>query len=359
MFSNDYRKIFLSNTPLMDVRAPIEFEQGSFPTAQNIPLLDNEQRHEIGRCYKEKGQDAAIEMGWEFATEEVQQQRLNAWKQFIKQHPQGYLYCFRGGLRSQLSQKMLKEAGCEYPLVTGGYKAMRRFLLDELEAASEAAPIIIIAGPTGSGKTKVIQAVGRSIDLEGQAQHRGSAFGSLGLEQPSQIDFENALSVDWLKLGQEQTVFLEDEGHLIGRLCLPTTLQASMSRAPIAVVDEPLEQRVEWVIEDYVDAAIAENKVTDFSDGIQHSLSRIQKRLGGKRYQEISQSFFEACEALNEDKRKGREKFRIGITLLLRDYYDPMYNYQLQQRQGQEMFRGSCRDVIQWCQQYTASQARP
>ena len=43
MDSDDYLSIFLSDTPLMDVRAPVEFSKGSFPQASNVPLLDDEQ----------------------------------------------------------------------------------------------------------------------------------------------------------------------------------------------------------------------------------------------------------------------------------------------------------------------------
>src|SRR5690606_26775848 len=92
-------------------------------------------------------------------------------------HPEGYLYCFRGGLRSQLVQQWLAQAGVEYPRVIGGYKAMRRFLLDGLDAAALECPPLLVAGLTGTGKTEVIAAVAQSLDLEGLAHHRGSSFG--------------------------------------------------------------------------------------------------------------------------------------------------------------------------------------
>jgi hypothetical protein len=84
--TDDYRQLFINDVPLMDVRAPIEFEKGAFPCSINIPLLDDEQRQLIGTRYKEQGQDAAIELGWQLATPELQTQRVHDWKQFVQAH---------------------------------------------------------------------------------------------------------------------------------------------------------------------------------------------------------------------------------------------------------------------------------
>ena len=99
--TNDYQKIFLEDRPLMDVRAPVEFDKGAFPNSQNIPILDDLQREAIGTCYKQDGQDAAIALGLQLVIPDLREQRLEKWTQFVKVNPQGYLYCFRGGLRSR------------------------------------------------------------------------------------------------------------------------------------------------------------------------------------------------------------------------------------------------------------------
>ena len=140
-------KIFTDDIPLLDVRAEVEFAKGAFPNSINIPILDDEQRHLVGTCYKKEGPKAAFDLGVELVTP-VKEQRIRAWKTFSEANPTGYLYCFRGGSRSQISQAGLKEAGVDYPLVDGGYKRMRQFLIDELEKI-QSLPIVMIGGRTG------------------------------------------------------------------------------------------------------------------------------------------------------------------------------------------------------------------
>ncbi|MBT8437066.1 MAG: tRNA 2-selenouridine(34) synthase MnmH, partial [Gammaproteobacteria bacterium] len=144
--TRDYRPLFLDDVPLMDVRAPIEFGQGAFPTATNIPLLDDQQREQIGIRYKHAGQEEAIRLGLELATADIKAQRLQDWTSYCNAYPQGFLYCFRGGLRSRTTQQWLLQQGVEYPLVLGGYKAMRRFLIDELEQSAGEVPLVCVSG---------------------------------------------------------------------------------------------------------------------------------------------------------------------------------------------------------------------
>ena len=126
---SDFRHIFLNDVPMMDVRAPIEFAQGAFPGVVNLPLMNNEERQKVGTCYKQRGQEAAIALGHSLVSGETKNGRIAAWAAFAKAHPKGVLYCFRGGLRSQITQQWLQsEAGMAYPRVIGGYKAMRTFL---------------------------------------------------------------------------------------------------------------------------------------------------------------------------------------------------------------------------------------
>ena len=117
---------------MMDMRAPAEFDHGAFPSALSLPLMTDEERAQVGICYKQQGQQAAIELGHQLVAGQTREQRLAQWREFAQANPAGYLYCFRGGLRSQTVQQWLHEAGIDYPLVLGGYKAMRRFLIDEL-----------------------------------------------------------------------------------------------------------------------------------------------------------------------------------------------------------------------------------
>ena len=116
----DYRRLFLEDIPLLDVRAPLEFNKGTLPLAENHPLINDEERHEIGTRYAHMGQDAAMELGYELVRGETRAQRIRAWETFAQAHPEGVLYCWRGGMRSRLTQQALyEESGILYPRVKG------------------------------------------------------------------------------------------------------------------------------------------------------------------------------------------------------------------------------------------------
>ncbi len=351
----NYRALFLNDVPMMDMRAPAEFIHGAFPCAHSLPLMTDEERARVGICYKQRGQAAAIELGHQLVAGELKAGRLAQWSDFARRNPEGYLYCFRGGLRSQTVQQWLREAGIDYPLVRGGYKAMRRFLLEELERSLAWADIVLISGKTGTGKTRAIQRLECSVDLEGLAHHRGSTFGQLPQPQPSQIDFENALSIALMKLlaGQQSRVYLEDEGRMIGRVSLPETLRERMAASPMAVVEQSLAERVEVIIEDYVldlgrrfAAEHGESGPDLHREKLQDDLGRIRKRLGGERHQQISDIMAAAFVA--QDESGDLALHRDWITALLEQYYDPMYEYQLAQRGGEVVFRGSRDEVVAW-----------
>ncbi len=107
--TQDYRRIFLHDIPLIDVRAPVEFQQGAFANAINLPLMNDEERQAVGTCYKQQGQQAAIALGYRLVNGRLREQRTAAWVAQCAQRPEGYIYCFRGGLRSQLVQQWLRE----------------------------------------------------------------------------------------------------------------------------------------------------------------------------------------------------------------------------------------------------------
>ncbi|KZZ38603.1 tRNA 2-selenouridine(34) synthase MnmH, partial [Oleiphilus sp. HI0117] len=351
--TDNYLELFLNDIPLMDVRAPVEFDKGAFPNTLNAPLMDDEERRLIGIRYKESGQDSAIELGHELVCGENKAQKLEAWLAFAKQNPQGYLYCFRGGLRSRTTQGWIKDVGVDYPLIKGGYKAMRRFLIDEMETQISELDFTVISGRTGTGKTRVLKQFNNYVDLEGLAHHRGSSFGRMLTPQPSQIDFENKLSIALLKARHQNsgTVFLEDESRLIGRCALPLTLKDRMSACPLIVLETPLEERIDVVLQDYVidmtEAYLSrdgeEQGIENFSNYLFESLGRIERRLGSERKNHLQQMMARAIKqqfsASESDEAYGLH--REWIEHLLKDYYDPMYDYQLSKKAERIVLRGS------------------
>lgn len=357
----DYRALFLQPTPMIDLRAPLEFARGAFPAAINLPLMSDDERAQVGTCYKRQGQQAAIALGHALVAGDVRAQRLEQWLDFARRYPAGCLYCWRGGLRSAVVQAWLQDEGITYPRVVGGYKAMRRFLLTELEHSLAQGNFVLVSGPTGSGKTRVIERLRRAVDLEGLANHRGSTFGQLPTPQPSQIDFENSLSIELLRLMAVSAapVFLEDEGRLVGRLYLPESLRTVMAQAPMVTVEAAFEQRVEVVLEDYVlDLGrryllrYAEDGRQLHRDKLLADLQRIGKRLGGARLAEVAAML---KRAFDHQWRSGDiAEHRNWIAFLLQHYYDPMYQYQLGLRSGERLFSGDQAAVIAWAREHSA-----
>ncbi|WP_375193871.1 tRNA 2-selenouridine(34) synthase MnmH [Marinobacter sp.] len=361
--TDDYLALFLNDVPLLDVRAPVEFSRGSFPTAINAPLMNDDERHRVGICYKEKGQDKAIELGHQLVSGDIKAQRIEAWKRFVAQHPDGFLFCFRGGLRSRLTQQWIRDAGINYPLVKGGYKALRRFLIDSLEARIESGDFRIISGRTGTGKTRVLKQLPNPVDLEGLANHRGSSFGRQVTPQPSQIDFENRLAVAMLKACHRVggPIYLEDESRLVGRCALPESLRARMAASPLMILEQPMEERVAIIREDYVEGMLADYTKRDgrdagwlnFRDYLLSALDRIRKRLGGERHRQL-RALME--QALEQQQAEGTvEGHDAWIEALLRDYYDPMYDYQLSQKEGRILVRGGPRALTDWANAHSGT----
>lgn len=352
----DYRDIFLNDRPLMDARAPVEFHKGAFPGAVNLPLMNDIERQRVGTCYKHHGQQAAIELGHQLVSGAVKAERLQAWAEFARTHPEGYLYCFRGGLRSQIVQQWLKsEAGIDYPRIGGGYKALRGYLIDTLESTLAECDFVLLGGMTGTGKTEVLVQLRNSVDLEGHANHRGSSFGKRATGQPSNIDFENRLAIDLLKkraAGIDQFV-LEDESRVVGSCALPLPLYQGMQQYPMVWLEDRFEQRVERILRDYVVDLSAEFQAVHgdegfarFSERLLESLDNVHKRLGGERHRRM-RVWME--EALAEQGRSGAvELHRAWIEGLLREYYDPMYVFQREKKGGRIEFAGERQAVIEY-----------
>jgi tRNA 2-selenouridine synthase len=357
---DDYRRLFLEDTPLLDVRAPVEFRQGAFPTAENHPLIDNAERHEIGIRYKDLGQDAAIDLGHELVHGQVKDDRIAAWRRFAQQHPEGVLYCFRGGMRSKITQQWLHEAtGIAYPRVRGGYKAMRRFLIEELEKAAGDIDPVALGGRTGCGKTLLLRQLPNIVDLEGLAWHRGSAFGRHATPQPTQIDFENRLAIALMRhlTFESPPLVVEDEGKAVGSVHVPSVLYDALRRAPLVVLEASVAQRVANTHQEYVQEALAEYRgIHGVQEGFEQwaaylldSLDRIRKRLGGSRHQELRAQLESAiARHRDHDDTSGHHAW---IETLLVDYYDPMYDYQIRNNADRVVFRGDATAVADFLRQ--------
>jgi len=355
---DDFLPLFVNDVPLLDVRAPVEFGKGSFPNAVNLPLLNDEERQAVGTMYKKEGQEAAVRLGHQLVSGDVKTARIQQWQAFARQHPAGYLFCFRGGMRSHIVQQWLREAGTDYPLVKGGYKALRRFLIETMDDIISRRNFIIVSGRTGVGKTTFLHQLPRAVDLEGFANHRGSSFGRRITPQPGQIDFENALAVKLLKLthNSEKPLFIEDESRVIGRCALPPLLLAKMKEWPTVVLEDTVGNRISAVLKDYVTDMLAEHQAAygdqgfaRYADFLRDSLFRIRQRLGSERHAALLAVLENALSV--QQATADESLHRQWINDLLTGYYDPMYDHQLSLKKNGIIFKGNSAEVLAWCKQ--------
>ena len=354
----NFVSLFKNQASFLDVRAPIEFEQGSIPGSINLPLLTDDQREAVGKTYRKYGKNEAIYLGQRLISGNTRKCRLFKWANFCENHENPTIFCHRGGLRSKIVQNWLyEEEGLEVPRISGGYKALRLFATDALEKIPATPNLLIIGGKTGTAKTQIINDLPHAIDLEGLANHRGSAFGNRIEPQPSQASFENKIAYQYILNGlAEQTkFFMEDESRMIGSLNIPLPLYNFMRTSPIVLIKSELEERIETILNDYIisnykeyTSCSEENNDNIFSRYLLSSLDKIRKRLGNQNYEAIKQKMHQASNYEISDTFK--EIHREWIQILIQKYYDPMYEYQLSKKEDRIIFEGTRREFSEWIQ---------
>lgn len=353
---DQFADLLMADTPFLDVRAEIEFAKGRFSTSTNMPILRDDERQVVGTCYKEKGRDAAVTLGHSLVSGKTKDQRIQAWCDFAAAHENTHVYCWRGGMRSNYTQSWMADAGTDVPLIEGGFKALRRVIIDHIQDTAERVSILRIGGKTGTAKTPLVNAVAFSVDLEGHANHRGSSFGRRVSGAPTQIDFEHGLGIDLLRKCRQfpdRTLVVEDEGGRIGTSSIPPDFYNAMRTASVAIVDMPMEFRVQRIVQEYVIEMTQEFSDAHPTNGwdlfvayLTQSLARVQKRLGLENYKRIAALM---DTALHQQSKHGDiREHEAWVTALLKDYYDPMYAYQLEKQPKKIVFQGGYDDVLKW-----------
>ena len=317
----------LSSYKNIDLRSEKEFHKGTIPGSVNIPILSNDEFENVGKEYKNKGQEAAINLGLQLVKGDLKNKRIDAWKNHLNNNPGCFIFCYRGGLRSKIAQEWLEKENIIVQRISGGYKNFRSNILDEhVNSKYDINKWMIIGGLTGSGKTALLSQFKETIDLEKIANHRGSAFGKNISPQPSQADFENELTLKYIN-HSHSNILLEDESRSIGKVTLPGTWYEKMQSSKLVVLKISTDERVNNILDEYVLQILkTPNNVQELLNQYLFSLEKIKKRLGDKLFKEISDLMIKAFKMHHLDSHKK------WISKLLIGYYDPMYNYKLKLR---------------------------
>ena len=334
---------------LLDVRAPVEVLRCGIPDARSLPILNDEERAAVGTCYRQNGQAAAIRLGMEL-TAVHREARIHQWREAIatSERPAAFA-CWRGGQRSGIAQQWLADAGV--PRVQGGTKALRRHLMTGLAASFDSARALVISGLTGCGKTDLLHALAKvvpdqvlALDLEGLANHRGSAFGGFPAGQPAQQTFENALAAT-VHLAAPEVILLEDEARNVGRLEVPEYIYTATKQSPVVMLEASQGERVARIAREYVFEPSKLSSREIVLDDLQVNLNKLAKRLGGVRMAECLRAL---ADADHDERWFSVEAHQPWIDILLLHYYDKFYDRAMTRLARPIAFRGTAEEVLAW-----------
>lgn len=304
----------LDNTVFIDVRSPAEFEEASIPGAINIPILENDERANVGTVYRRESQEKALGLGIDYASKKLLQIYTTI-SQYHQQSKNIIIFCWRGGLRSKSVCSFLSSFKLHrvYQLI-GGYKAYRKYVVYYLENRSNNFTYVVLHGLTGVGKTHILvklKGLGEPVlDLEGLAKNSGSVFGNILFynKPPSQKEFESEIFNVLYRL-KRKIIFVESESKRIGNVHIPDILYKSMIGGHHILIDTHIENRIEVISNDYIYA----NK----DDKLIQAIFYFKKKLGN----EMVDLMIKKIQA---------KDYEYVIRRLIELYYDPLYQYSIQ-----------------------------
>ncbi|MFC7393389.1 tRNA 2-selenouridine(34) synthase MnmH [Scopulibacillus cellulosilyticus] len=297
-------------TALIDVRSPGEFKEFHIPGAVNVPLFSNDERAMIGTLYKQKGPHIAKAKGLEIVSPKLPKMYEKIKSQADeKEHT--VIYCWRGGMRSRSIASVMCLMGVYSFQLEGGIRSFRKRIVEELEHLSEVKkPFVVLEGLTGTRKTDILSALQEKgypvLDLEGMAGHRGSIFGSVGLEPHSQKEFECLLWQRLIQLKDAPYYIIEAESKRIGRIVLPQFIVEGKEEGQRFHINYPFQKRVAAIYDAY--------NPEQHEEAVYEAFTYLKKYLQPAFAEEIEQAYNE------------KDYFRV-ISLFLEHYYDPKYSH--------------------------------
>lgn len=305
----------LKNETILDVRSPAEFAKGHITKALNLPIVDDEERKIVGIEYKQKGRISAIQLALDIAADRVG--RYFSQLKSLGLNGKIGIYCWRGGMRSEAMAHLFQTVCQDVIRLQKGYQAYRNYVLNSFQKHYN---LLILSGMTGSGKTQILEMLRQKgeqiIDLEALANHKGSAFGSIGMiAQPTYQQFENDLFFNLDSLDSNRRLWIEDESQMIGKVKIPDAFFKQMRSAKVIKIIVSKKKRIANLIKEY----------TDFPDDLlQKSTKKIERRLGGKNTKIV-------LEAISQ------KDYQTAIDIVLA-YYDKTYQYGLAKRSPDKIY---------------------
>lgn len=300
-------------TEIIDARTPSEYAEDHIPGAINLPVLDDEERVRVGTLHKQVSAFEAKKVGAALVSRHI----ADHLERHFASRPIGYkplVYCWRGGNRSGSLAHVLQRVGFKAGQLDGGYKNYRRTVVAELETLPAQFSFRVICGPTGCGKSRLLQALqargAQVLDLEALAAHRGSLLGDLPDQpQPSQKWLESSI---WWQLKQfdpAKPVFVESESKKIGKLRVPDALLAAIRASQSVWLDVPMPHRVQLLLEEYEHFLAAPETLLG---QIEH-LAELRGRETISRWRELIR----------------QKKWAEFVADMLQNHYDPAYQKSL------------------------------
>jgi len=294
---------------IADVRSPSEYKSGHIPGSVSIPLFNDKEREIVGTKYKKEGRLPAILEGLALTGPSIRSKLEQGLS--IARDGKLLVHCWRGGMRSEAMAWLFSMGDLEVFVLEGGYKSFRHLVLEKL---SERRKMVVLGGMTGSSKTHILRFLNtmgeQVIDLEKLANHKGSAFGSLGQPpQPSTEHFANILFAELDKLDRDLPVWLEDESRNIGTVFMPDEFYLNMQDTPEIVLVMDIKTRLPRLMKEY--SAYP-------PESLKTAVLKISRRLGGEMTND-------AIAAIDTGD------FAKAIDIVL-SYYDKAYLYGLRKK---------------------------
>ncbi|MDD7339660.1 MAG: tRNA 2-selenouridine(34) synthase MnmH [Eubacteriales bacterium] len=299
----------LDNIVLVDVRSEGEYKNAHIPGAISIPILNDDERREVGTLYDRVSYDLAKIKAVEYASKKLPE-LYEKYLELEKTCDEIVIYCDRGGYRSTVLERTFRALGMHISKLSGGYKSYRRYVMEKLDEYFERIKVLTLYGLTGTHKTYIIRRLEEDgikvLDLEKYANHRGSIFGSVGLkEKVSQKMFDSYI-YEAIKDNPDATYITEGESRRIGDIVLHEKLYKKMLKSDKILIEASLDERAKNICEDYLPSENKEEIIKTFEE--------FKKFISKERYEKYTAMLIEG-------------EYMDLIKDMMKSYYDPKYSF--------------------------------